>query len=77
MKIEKWLKQFSVKLEFKLQDFFIGFYWKKQKNIYGFKHLDLWICIIPTLPIHIHCLIGRDRLIGRDPQPIPEITELS
>jgi len=90
MKIKKWLRQtqFRVKLEFKLQDFFIGFYWKTQKNIYGFIHLDLWILLFPTVPIHIHCLIGRDHTEvnletnifwkehRRMTQTIPKITKL-
>ena len=63
MKIKKWLQDiaFKVNIEFKLQDFFIGIFWKTKLNPYGFKHLDVWICIIPTLVIHIHCLIGRNR----------------
>lgn len=55
------MKNFSVKLEFKLQDFWMGIFWKTTINIYGFKHLDVWICILPTLPIHIHCIIGREK----------------
>ena len=33
-----------VTLEFKVEDMWIGFFWKKE---------NLWICVFPTIPIHI------------------------
>ncbi|HUU41255.1 MAG TPA: hypothetical protein VMW42_09950 [Desulfatiglandales bacterium] len=38
----------KIKIEFKLQDCWIGFYWRFQ---WGYYHA--WICLIPCLPIHI------------------------
>lgn len=34
----------KVNLEFKKQDAWIGVYWTK---------LDIWICLVPFIPIHI------------------------
>lgn len=44
MKERQWLAQ----LEFKLQDFWIGFFWKTLGS-----RADLWICLIPCIPLHI------------------------
>lgn len=58
----------KVEVEFKLQDFWIGVFWKMTERdskelVYSQKHngniyvpekfLDIWICLIPCLPIHI------------------------
>lgn len=40
-------KRLAISLEWKLQDFWIGAFWKR-----GYEQFDLWICIIPCLPIH-------------------------
>lgn len=48
----------QVQLEWKLQDFWIGAFWKnmsvysskRKKNI---NRLDVWVCLLPCLPIHI------------------------
>ena len=37
----------NLKLEFKKEDAWIGVHWKRSQ-----KQLDIWICIIPFLPIH-------------------------
>ena len=37
----------GIDLEFKLQDFWVGVFWKNRKE-----DIDIWICIIPCLPIH-------------------------
>ena len=38
-----WLLQ----LEWKMQDFWIGIYWINKPE-----RIDIWICVIPCLPIH-------------------------
>jgi len=38
----------KIKLERKIQDMWIGVYWKNGEYI-----LHIWVCIIPCLPIHI------------------------
>ncbi len=40
--------EWRIGLEFKLQDFWIGAFWKRIGNC-----VDLWICILPCLPLHI------------------------
>jgi hypothetical protein len=37
-----------IRLEFKAQDLWIGAYWHTSGSI-----TDIWICLLPTLPIHI------------------------
>ena len=36
-----------IRLEFVLQDFWIGAYWKNTP-----KQIDVWVCLIPCLPLH-------------------------
>ena len=38
----------KIRLQFKLQDFWIGVYWKS-----SFKLTNIWICFIPCFPINI------------------------
>lgn len=38
-------------LEFKLQDMWVGAFWKTQGHC-----LDIWLCVIPCIPIHITVL---------------------
>ena len=48
-----------ISLEFKLEDLWIGVFWKSINADYGSilgivtEDLHIWICIIPCLPIHI------------------------
>lgn len=35
--------------EFKLQDFWIGVYWKQETNFVN----HAWICVLPCFPLHI------------------------
>jgi len=59
--MEKWQRikmkifGFYVNLEFKKQDCWIGFYWNSnpEPRPWFIEH-NLWICILPTLPIHFH-----------------------
>ena len=41
----------NIDVEFKLQDFWVGAYWKR-----GIHKFDIWICIIPCFPIHIESI---------------------
>lgn len=38
----------SVALEFKPQDLWIGLFWRNERG-----RLDIWICLLPCWPIHI------------------------
>ena len=48
-----------IRLEFKPQDLWIGVYWKSEFVPSDFSYReghwvwDIWVCIIPMLPIHI------------------------
>jgi hypothetical protein len=58
----------KAKLEFKLQDMWIGAYWAKHPDYKKIWHgtlrvkYDVWICIIPTIPIHLQ--IGTEQKSG-------------
>lgn len=39
---------YHIEMEFKLQDLWIGAFWKRLGNC-----IDLWLCIVPCFPIHI------------------------
>ncbi len=45
--------QVSAQLEFKPQDFWIGAFWKTTYPYYAKRMTDIWICILPMMPIHI------------------------
>jgi hypothetical protein len=53
------------KLEFKKRDFWVGFYWEKRRKMRMGLDTDvvwhLWICVIPTLPLHISWMIIREK----------------
>ena len=50
-------KRLFVSLEFKLADMWCGLFWKNYPDM-GI--LEAWVCIIPTLPLHIiHSRKGR------------------
>lgn len=42
-----------IKLEFKPEDCWIGAYWKRHLATLGVWEYNLWVCLIPMLPIHI------------------------
>jgi hypothetical protein len=52
--------RFKLTWEFKLADFWIGFYFKRtlpeNRPTYG-SQIDIWICIIPCFPLHF--IIGE------------------
>jgi hypothetical protein len=37
-----------IRLEFKPQDLWIGAFWRRSIDV-----LDVWVCLIPCLPIHL------------------------
>ncbi len=38
----------KAQIEFKLADMWIGVYWARKDG-----YLDVWVCLLPCLPIHI------------------------
>jgi len=38
----------TIGVEFKLQDMWIGVYWKRTGS-----YTDVWVCLVPCFPIHI------------------------
>ena len=51
----------SIKIKFKLKDFWIGVYWERSTDIMN-RGLNIYICILPCIPIHI--FVGHHRLIS-------------
>jgi hypothetical protein len=48
--LTKQITQFQLRaaFEFKLQDCWIGAFWKRQGNC-----VDLWLCLLPCVPLHV------------------------
>lgn len=42
------VKTARARWEFKLQDFWVGVFWRRHGGV-----LDVWICLLPCLPIHL------------------------
>jgi hypothetical protein len=42
----------GVRLEFKLQDFWIGVGWRQCADS-PYRRTDVWICLLPCVPIHL------------------------
>lgn len=43
-----------IQLKFEPRDLWIGAYWNLTKSIESlYRRLDIYICIVPTLPIHL------------------------
>lgn len=42
-------KVLSIKFEFKIQDCWIGVFWKQDNQ--GINHA--WLCVLPCIPLHI------------------------
>lgn len=42
-----------LRFEFKLEDFWIGAFWRVQNVAAGRKFIDVWICFVPCFPLHI------------------------
>lgn len=40
-------------IEWKPQDLWIGAFWKRTTFQTGYRGVDLWLCLIPCLPLHI------------------------
>lgn len=43
----------SVHLEFQSGDLWIGIYWTRRSDAWGKSRLELWLCLIPCLPLHL------------------------
>lgn len=41
--------KWSARFEWKLNDFWVGAFWRR----WGRHRFDLWICLIPCIPLHI------------------------
>lgn len=56
--------RWSVQLEFKLSDFWIGGFWNATKGPdHRWAVLDVWVCLVPCVPIHF--------FFNRRPKEIP------
>ncbi len=43
----------KVRLEFKIQDCWIGAFWRWNRNEYEkIWEWDVWVCVVPCFPIH-------------------------
>ena len=49
-----WRARWSVRVEFKAQDCWIGAYWRHSACGTS-EAVDVWVCLLPMLPIHVRC----------------------
>ena len=60
----------KIRLEFKLRDMWIGVFWKNERMQLSGKEyrndFNMWICLIPMFPIHIHVVKVRQYKYGRE-----------
>ena len=49
-----------IAIHFEPRDLWIGVYWRRYKEG-GRRFLELYICILPTLPLHIHIKLPRQK----------------
>lgn len=59
------MKNWKIRIEFKLEDLWVGAFWKSKwqmclpvgdspsRSEYERSSFDLWICLIPCVPIHL------------------------
>lgn len=57
---------FTLCLEFKAADMWIGAYWTHRKNfpMTRWTRTDVWLCIVPMLPIHLTLYLPMRRVEG-------------
>lgn len=83
------MKNLRITLKWKVQDCWIGVFWKKSivgtfpdktGRIADFKCCDIWICLVPMLPIHVEYTwydaqgpIQREQALDRIAQMIQDI----
>jgi len=48
-------KSLEVKFEYKLQDMWLGVFWKATPA-----WVDIWICLVPCFPLHLSWMRRRD-----------------
>lgn len=48
------MKDLHVRLELKWQDLWVGVFWRTD-DLLGDRYLNVWICLIPCLPLHLSC----------------------
>lgn len=46
------VKRWFCRIEWKPQDLWVGVFWKRQTGYRGLPSLDVWVCLLPMLPIH-------------------------
>lgn len=61
------LRRVALTLEWKVEDFWVGAFWKLERRMSALQ-FDLWICLLPCLPIHFK-LIKLKR-------PLPSLDEV-
>lgn len=65
----------KARVEFKLPDMWVGLFWKRGRDgcsrwsweenrphIFSIPRLDVWICLVPCLPLHVQFGGNEERL---------------
>ena len=58
---------FTLSLEFKAADLWIGAYWTHRRDfpMTRWSRTDVWVCILPTLPIHLVLYLPHRRAVRK------------
>lgn len=43
----------KVRLEFKKEDLWVGVYWRGVPWADAYWRYDIWLCVLPCLPVHV------------------------
>jgi len=54
----KTYRHLKVRIEFEPRDLWVGAYWK-HKRLGMLRKLDIYICVLPVLPIHLTYVWGK------------------
>lgn len=46
-------------IKFEPRDIWLGVYWDMTREMRGMRHLDIYICLIPMLPLRLMFKVGR------------------
>lgn len=45
-------RRWFLRIEWKPQDCWVGVFWQRTPFVGGAERLDVWVCLLPMLPIH-------------------------
>jgi hypothetical protein len=59
------MKFIAARLRFEPRDLWVGVYWNRTGGVYGSCYLDVYICVIPMLPLRL-VFRTRQLVLGKE-----------